>query len=57
MTGEFWGTAAWSGPDATTFHRDWSTRYRACLAGVNRTLLTAATALVKNADEQEQASA
>ncbi|MDO9396790.1 MAG: hypothetical protein Q7T71_09615 [Herbiconiux sp.] len=51
------GTSAWTGPDAAIFRQEWNGVHRSSLVQANAVLLAAASALVKNADEQEQASA
>ncbi|MGD8196095.1 WXG100 family type VII secretion target [Herbiconiux sp. P18] len=56
LTASINGASAWSGPDAALFKQDWNSTYRASLTSANQSLLAAASALVKNADEQEQAS-
>lgn len=57
LTASINGTSAWQGPDASTFRQEWNTTYRASLSKAQLVLAAAATALIKNADEQEQTSA
>lgn len=57
LTASINGAGAWSGPDAALFKQDWNSTYRVSLSSANQALVAAASALVKNADQQEQASA
>ncbi|MEA9986561.1 hypothetical protein [Subtercola sp. RTI3] len=50
-------TEAWKGPDAEGFRQRWNTTHRSSLLGANSILSAAATALVQNAAQQENASA
>jgi uncharacterized protein YukE len=49
-------TVAWAGPAAETFRADWGRHRRQALADTATLLERASTALVRNADEQRQAS-
>ncbi|RFA15048.1 hypothetical protein B7R22_07500 [Subtercola boreus] len=57
LTVEINRTQAWGGPDAEFFRQQWNTTHRTSLQNANSVLTAASTALVKNAGEQEQASA
>ncbi|RFA13365.1 hypothetical protein B7R21_08370 [Subtercola boreus] len=57
LTVEINRTQAWGGPDAEFFRQQWNTTHRTSLQNANSVLAAASTALLKNAGEQEQASA
>ncbi|RFA09198.1 hypothetical protein B7R54_08135 [Subtercola boreus] len=57
LTVEINRTQAWGGPDAESFRQQWNSTHRTSLQNANSVLTAASTALVRNADEQEQASA
>lgn len=50
------GDLAWTGPDATRFRSDWTTRHAPVLHVAARVLRLAAQRLLREADEQETAS-
>lgn len=56
LTSQLGGTA-WVGPDATTFRNDWDGQYRSYLRQVADALRTAQANALRNADQQESASA
>ena len=50
-------TSSWTGPDAETFRADWFRGRRVVLAQAGDLLLAASATLIRNADEQDRASA
>src|ERR1700712_980431 len=57
LTAQINGASAWIGPDAEGFRQQWNTVHRTSMLGANSILIAAATALVRNAADQEHTSA
>ncbi|SMG36358.1 WXG100 family type VII secretion target [Agreia pratensis] len=56
LTSQINGVGAWVGPDAEGFRSQWNATLRKSIVSANDVLLSAATALLKNARDQEETS-